>query len=206
MSDLDKLFENAPEGAVAIKRTKQGKMFFINKDGDYYHGGWKPEFCDKWKTIATRPQSEQPRKTVEDAVEWNNGKWINDVFTHIKCRNNMLFYASDDYLELDGCSYLVCTREQFKACVATKDKSEPEWTHQTSLGKCRVLIDTPDQHGYVVIEHEEDGYSLVPPRALKHIKPTITPAEAWDMMSDYCGALSLEEFFHELQTEYNITN
>jgi hypothetical protein len=52
-----------------------------------------------------------------------------------------------------------------------------KWTHTTSLGRCRVLIDTPDEYGYVVVEYDGEGYSLAPPRRLKPIKPTLTKDE-----------------------------
>ena len=115
-------------------------------------------------------------KTVEDAVAAVVTGFDGDGLWYSPRRKQWI--ASPEYMASD--SYLVCTREQFKACVAAKiakAKSEPKWTHCTSLGKCRVLIDIPDEHGYVVIERDGEGYSLVPPRCLKPIKPTITEKE-----------------------------
>jgi hypothetical protein len=266
MSDLDTLFENAPDGAVELREnTEHGYLRWFDKDGDTWSkrdNGFVAEYSD-YKTIATRPQPEQatrfkvgdkvkrvrgvhlgmhigdcskvislhgnkavsldgyggthspdmleivhpeqPRKTVEDAVEHFNKVW--------PCEGGELWYEPEmgwltrqtKYADIDA--YKVCNQSEFEACVAAnsephfkatrenlkkiakdaKSKSEPEWTHCTSLGKCRVLIDIPDEHGYVVIERDGEGYSLVPPRCLKPIKPTISKSEAWDKLTKLNG-------------------
>ena len=101
-------------------------------------------------------------------------------------------YASPDKMQKDFFEWLglsqqktVADEPHFKATrenleKIAKDAQEEKWTHVTSIGKCRVLIDTPDEHGYVVIEMENDGYSLIPSQSLKPIKPRITKAQAWD--------------------------
>lgn len=89
--------------------------------------------------------------------------------------------------------------EPKRKTVADEQEGE-KWTHRTSLGKCRVLIDTPDEHGYVVIEGDGDGYSLVPPRTLKPIKPTLTKAQAWD----YAVASGL--YAEDIERNYDITD
>lgn len=205
MSDLDKLFENAPEGAVELREHEQvGLLRWFDKEGKAWCGeNWFVSEFKKWSTIATRPRPEPGRKTVEDAVEWAKGEWGGDSFTHMKCRNSVLFYASGDYLGADGCSYLVCTREQFEACVAAKVKSEPhfkatrenlekiakdakgefvevsepEWTHKYGSDNCYIKVAEPDKEGCIVIVTEESGYIVCRLEDPRPIKPTITKAE-----------------------------
>jgi hypothetical protein len=68
-----------------------------------------------------------------------------------------------------------------KKTVADEQEDE-KWTHTTLLGRCRVLIDTPDKYGYVVIERESGSYSSVYPENLKPIKPTLTKAKFADFV------------------------
>ena len=176
MNDLEKLFEHAPEGAVAIKRTKLGKMFFVDGAGRYYHGSWKVEFCDKWKTIATRPQPET-RKTVEDAVEffkaWPEQK---DLVCIWDDRFGDYLFLYKGYAPVSYC-YEVCNYEEFEVCVAAKDaKSEPEWTHMYCGERCKIQGEQ-DCFGRLVILTESGAYFLDEPSSLDLIKPPITKAE-----------------------------
>jgi hypothetical protein len=177
MSDLDKLFENAPEGAVAIRKTAQGKMFFENNKGEYYHGSWKSSFCDKWVIVATRPQPE--RKTVEDAVEYYNCVWPsnhNDAIAFNSSRDAFGAYKLGG--DLNEKWHHVCDQSKFEACVAAKAESEPEWTHISTGGnKCRYLMETV--HGDLY--ENEWGEKFIPGfkgcHSVEPIKKTITKAE-----------------------------
>lgn len=125
MSDLEKLFEHAPEGATAIGQ-RGNDLAFTNGDSDVYlDGHWGISIG--WQTIATRPQPEQ--KTVEDAVEHYGESFIAGEWTHIRSdETGKMFFATG---EVDSenwrDSYLVCTREEFEACVAAKTESEPHF-------------------------------------------------------------------------------
>jgi hypothetical protein len=194
MSDLDKLFENAPEGAVEIQKDHDEALYWVNGSGDYWDIGWRPSLHAGWQTIATR----QPeRKTVGDAV------------ADCVCVKAKLEYEWDCVLH-DGESYyfvggdyadkwehqLVCTREEFEACVAAKAKSEPEWTHGIPPNEiyCKVnhggefvncyLIGRDDMGAFV---YRIDGqyYSTMSESNLKPIKPTITTSE-----KEKCAAMA----------------
>ena len=121
-------------------------------------------------------------KTVADAVEYyqENGEICGYSFSQNKmlsfCKSNGTYCfvsekSSAGSVETDDWQP-ICTREQFEAYV--KEQEGEKWTHITSIGKCRILVDKPDEHGYVVVEMESDGYSLIPERKLKPIKPTIS--------------------------------
>lgn len=202
MSDLDKLFENAPEGAVELCEHEQvGHLRWFDKEGKAWCGeNWVVSEFKKWKTISTRPQPE--RKTVEDAVA---GKWVipfgMDTLSDKRClvgynyEKGVFFTCERDYIFTDGEESLVCTREEFEACVAAKAKSEPEWNgaglppvgikcqHKDELlGEWRVAY-TIGTHAFdedAVLFCEGDitgqvyyGYEGY----FKPIKPTITKAE-----------------------------
>jgi len=175
MSDLDRLFENAPEGAVDLREHKQaGHLRWFDKEGKAWCGeNWFVSEFKKWKTIATLPQPE--RKTVEDAVEYIEG-YCDDVWT---CSLDALCYVDDVWFyDKAGINKnQVCTREEFEACVAAKAKREPEWTHRTKHSKlCKIVLEEPDTDGYIVVLTEEGEY-IKHHTALKPIKPTITKAE-----------------------------
>ena len=75
MSDLDKLFEHAPEGATELREHKKfSYLRWFNASGFAWDGfkWFYSEIECEYKTIATRPQ---PRKTVEDAVEMFPNGW-----------------------------------------------------------------------------------------------------------------------------------
>ena len=195
MSDLDKLFENAPEGAVELCEHEQvGHLRWFDKEGKAWCGeNWVVSEFKKWKTIATRPQPE--RKTVEDAVA---GKWVipfgMDTLSDKRClvgynyEKGVFFTCERDYIFTDGEESLVCTREEFEACVAAKAaKSEPEWTHEYRLGDspnwfpCSIVTEVGTQ-GVVIKCNVFEGvqycsYAGNQPIELKPIKPTITKAE-----------------------------
>mgnify|MGYP003672825626 CR=1 FL=1 len=171
MSDLDKLFENAPEGAVAIQEDHDGILYWVKGDGEYWDNGWEPSLHNGWQTIATRPQPE--RKTVEDAVEYFNGEWPHKTHRFIyHCNEKNIFTSHAAEYRDTVEAYKVCTREEFEACVAAK--SEPEWTHVFLKKKCRIVCSEPDDDGCICILRENTGYVVVEPSKLNPIKPTIS--------------------------------
>jgi hypothetical protein len=186
MNDLEKLFEHAPEGAVAILvKVNKKTLRYVNSEGKVWFGGdWVSCADGDTKTIATRPQ--QPRKTVEDAVEHFNKVWPNLSWNYAYCDiDTARWYcgnAAEEAFEL------VCTREEFEACVAAKSKSEPEWTHTIKGERCFIKESTPDVQGYILLSAEIRGYLLVKHdnpglEPIKPIKPTISKSEAWDMVT-----------------------
>ncbi|PHS44296.1 MAG: hypothetical protein COB03_18700 [Alteromonas sp.] len=117
MSDLEKLFEHAPEGATEIAVFPDGELRYATEGKTWYAPRWiaRPH---KWQTIATRPQPE-PRKTVEDVVEWAERRWRAGE-TAI-CELDGELYFADNNLRMRN---VICTREQFEACVAN---NKPDW-------------------------------------------------------------------------------
>lgn len=179
MSDLEKLFEHAPEGATEIAVFPDGELRYATEGKTWYAPRWiaRPH---KWQTIAARPQPEQPRKTVEDAVEWCNGVWIGvncNAVSYNPPSNRFSCYNSE--FELNEYWYHVCTREEFEACVAAK--SEPEWTHVLNSGvRCKFFKSLEWMQGDVY--ESEDGKFFIPQRtgksySIKPIKPTISKDE-----------------------------
>lgn len=175
MSDLEKLFEHAPEGATELVIVSgEGIAWAINAGiWSYDRDGWEHR-SDRWQTIATRPQ---PRKTVEDAVEyfkeWPGG--LDSVCIWDDSLGDYLFWV-EYYTPVSDC-YEVCNYEQFEACVAAKAKSKPEWEYIDAFGNpCSLLIDAPDSMGNVVILRQDGWYSPVARSSLKPIKPTISRA------------------------------
>jgi hypothetical protein len=80
MSDLEDLFEHAPEGAVAIKMDMSNHLHWVDGKNVYWDtggNGWANcSHHTSWKTIATRPQPEskpQPKFKVGDTVKRING-------------------------------------------------------------------------------------------------------------------------------------
>jgi hypothetical protein len=174
MSDLEKLFEHAPEGATEIAVFPDGELRYATEGKTWYAPRWiaRPH---KWQTIATRPQPGQPRKTVEDAVEWNESVGLGDEWGHEDCDVIIIYRDGFAYSDSRATSKeIACTREEFEACVAAKAKSEPEWTHTYFNIRCRIADLHPDEFGTVVIIKEEGDYSLAHPSKLKPIKPTIS--------------------------------
>lgn len=117
-------------------------------------------------------------KTVEDAVRVHGGKW---PFSYgienmgYSPKHNHYFSFGNGYKFIHG-EYRVCTREQFEACAAKKGE---KWTHVYSEHEpCRVLIETPDRFGIIVIDTASNGYLTCAPDELNPIKPTITKAQS----------------------------
>jgi len=166
----------APEGAVAIKRTRQGKMFFENSKGEYYHGGWKSFFCDKWKTIATRPT----KKTVADAP-------------HFKAtRENLEQVAKDcegGFFEVqEGEKWTHYTEEEEGLSTRCRKHLQlsqgDDWVYVCELGEYFV----PGKMGYC---------------GVKPIKPKLTKAQAWDML---CKKEHEFDIVNKIKSEYDITD
>ena len=188
MSDLEKLFENAPECATEIVAWGNN-LTWANKTKMYslVREYWV-ERESGWATIATRPE---PRKTVEDAVEWNKLSGHDVTWAHEECDiitfdpSCDISYSKTEYDKSEG-EYVICTREEFEACVAAK--SEPEWTHGIPPNEiyCKVnhggefvncyLIGRDDMGAFV---YRIDGqyYSTMSESKFKPIKPTITEKE-----------------------------
>lgn len=126
MSDI---WKHAPDGATAIKRTEQGKMFFENSRGEYYHGTWKKPFCDKWTIIATRPTEQT--KTVADEQEGE--KW-----THIYLDEKAYVKVSEP--DCDG--YILVVTEGDGYNLARLDDLElikPKLTESAMLSRIAEL-------------------------------------------------------------------
>ena len=185
MSDLEKLFEHAPDGAHSLKSDGHIIRFF-NKHSCWWSGmdkAWHPsKDISSWKTIATRPQPGQPRKTVEDAVEWNESVGLGDEWGHEDCDVIIIYRDGFAYSDSRATSKeIACTREEFEACVAAKAKSEHEWTHVLNSGaRCKFFKSLEWMQGDVY--ESEDGKFFIPQRtgksySIKPIKPTISKDE-----------------------------
>lgn len=181
MSDLEKLFEHAPEGATEIAVFPDGELRYATEGKTWYAPRWiaRPH---KWQTIATRPQPGQPRKTVEDAVEWNESVGLGDEWGHEDCDVIIIYRDGFAYSDSRATSKeIACTREEFEACVAAKAKSEHEWTHVLNSGaRCKFFKSLEWMQGDVY--ESEDGKFFIPQRtgksySIKPIKPTISKDE-----------------------------
>jgi hypothetical protein len=175
MSDIN--WDLAPHGAIELVRNGFRITYRDAAGNVYLYTGW--EYSESWdlaEIIATRPQPEQPRKTVEDAVE-HYGVWMDTYHTKLAFNGSMgwIYYSKDEDLEKSDIH--VCTREEFEACVAAKGKSEPEWTHIYMEEKAYIKVSEPDCDGYILVVTEGAGYNLARLDELKPIKPTITKAE-----------------------------
>jgi len=182
---MNDLFEHAPEGATELRLKLYGKDEWrvrpFRIDGKFFSdvcGEWV-EADEGWQTIATRSQPE--RKTVEDAVEWNRSveygdDWYYTSMDVITFSEGKFAYSSHLHTKKD----IICTREEFEACVAAK--SEPEWTHLHMGEKCKIIYSQPDFEGFILTDTEEYGYQLYKLEDLDPIKPTISKAEAWDKL------------------------
>jgi transcription antitermination factor NusG len=161
---------------------------------------------DNFKVVSSQEEQSSPteqNKTVADAWEWHKKTYgttdwrgIPDALTFEMGKWFFCYTA--------GQKGVVCTRKQFE--TYGREQEGEKWTHTTSLGKCRVLIDTPDKQGYVVVELDNNAYAIVPPRCIKPIKPTLTKAQAWDMVQDYEGVDGIVKYILELHSKYDITD
>ncbi|WAK44693.1 hypothetical protein vBAmePPT11V19_00067 [Alteromonas phage vB_AmeP_PT11-V19] len=205
MNEIEKLFEHAPEGTTEIVQYERTKALrWANKEcvWCYVEKIWESR-ANLWQTIATRPQPEC--KTVEDAVEWNKSEGFGDKWEYEDCDVIVIYGGSFAYSNSKATTKpIVCTREEFEACVAAKANSEPEfkatrenlekiakdaegdfvevdepeWTHLTPIGDpCFIKLNEPDCEGLILIEIRNDGYELIKPKQLKLIKPIITEKE-----------------------------
>ena len=123
-------------------------------------------------------------KTVADAVEWHKSKgwglsWASkakDCITHGKLG---FAFADSRNIQLDR--KLVCTRAEFEAYV--KEQEGEKWTHTytddtgTDI-RCRLLA----EHGEWAWIEDAGTVDTISKSWLKPIKPTLTKAEAWNML------------------------
>lgn len=208
MSDLDKLFENAPEYATEIVKWGNN-LTWANETMMYslLRESWV-ERESGWNTIATRPQPE--RKTVEDVVASNPDGWnyLINPYPGSRPEGKQLVLYSLDSKEFhkgsegfDARVYQkVCTREELEFYVSAKTKSKPEWTHVTSLGKCKI-IKGPNEYSEFLVEFEEGAWEVLHSEKLKPIKPTITEHKALDLMKTMCP-----DEWAAVERKYTITN
>lgn len=175
----------APEGAVEL-RTEGYTCRFFNAEGKMYiyGGAWSLSSSPSdWTTIATRPAPSEPSKTVEDAVKAFPDGWPDVEYEYLYWNDEMGYVYRDRYL-LSSTYHLVCTREQYEACV--KAKGGDQWAHIDAFGeKCIISIDEPDVGGRILIFKQSGWFALVAPSLLQPIeksKPTITKVQAWDML------------------------
>ncbi|MBJ2129113.1 hypothetical protein JC525_09200 [Alteromonas sp. IB21] len=166
------------------------------------------DYVSNWQTIATR-EPEQPRKTVEDAVEALGGKWSEPedcvCVWNMKSHNFELWIS--DYIPVNYC-YQVCTYKEFEACVAAKAKSEPEWTHtycDYGVHKdCVIIHDKPDDYGFVLVLNRRGEYVLTGDLEEKPIKPTIS-AKEYDLLAEYAAHLNVSAVeFDEYMSKYEV--
>lgn len=217
MSDIN--WDLAPHKAVELVQYGFRIAYRDAAGNVYLSTGW--EYLEAWdlaRVIATRPQPE--RKTVEDLVEWNKSEGFGDKWKYEDCDVIVIYEDSFAYSNSKTTTKpIVCTREEFEVCVAARADGEPHfkatrenlekiaedaegerWTHTYGKNNCYIKVSEPDFQGYIVIYSEVEGYMLVGPRELKPIKPTITKAEAWDIIEQVNG---LPDYIKE---QYTITD
>jgi len=162
----------APEGAIGVAQRGQQLAFVDNDRNIFLDGhrgismGWelvakRPTFAE---SITKTPQLEQT-KTVADAVEKPRFK---------ATRENLEKIAKDaqgDFVEVE--------------------QEGEKWTHDFYGDKCKVLIDEPDSDGDIVILLGNGRYIPVGAEEIKPIKPTLTKAQAWDMLDSEDVELSV---------------
>jgi len=200
---MNDLFRFAPVGADSLKQSKctQSNLQWFKGEKIYMGSGrYENSTASKWQTVATRPQPE--RKTVEDSVEWNRSveygdDWYYTSMDVITFSEGKFAYSSHLHTKKD----IICTREEFEACVAAK--SEPEWTHLHMGEKCKILYSQPDFEGFILTDTEEYGYQLYKLEDLDPIKPTISKAEAWDKLMQ--NKMNSSEV-NTLKQKYTITD
>lgn len=129
----------------------------------------------------------QPRKTVNDAVEFYKGVWP------ITSPKVLSWHDIKDYWSWGFPSddeYQVCTREEFEAEVARRQDAS-EWTHEYLTPEnpkewelCRLLSNTKDMNGYYAVLDSRGFYVFAEEVRLRGYKPPITK-EAVDIILDY---------------------
>jgi hypothetical protein len=170
---MNDLFKHAPSGATELRQKGSSFIRWFNDKGERYinKGWWTIADGDGWKTIATRPQ---PRKTVEDAVEWHKNEYGTTAWKGGKWRT-IWFSVEDEFrwgntVDCDT----VCTREEFEACVTAK--SEPEWTHVGMRGqKCVILAQIANK---AWIKYDDGRECVKPIEDLEPLKPTMSQSES----------------------------
>lgn len=197
MIDVD--WSKAPEGADEIvcsgselRWANKSMTYFVDGEGESY---WIKRPAIGWQTIATRPE---PRKTVKDAVEFYGGELpqkTNPNSDTVIYDGFRFFYVTRAFAKVCPGVEIVCTRKEFEAEVARRE--DVEWTHINQDGiKLKLLVDGPDEAGEIPVLCEDGYYRLPDMDDLKLIpaKPTITKAEAWDIIADITiGGRSLQE-------------
>lgn len=123
-------------------------------------------------------------KTVADAVAFCK-KWNAKEFDYLFWHENIGFlYRNNREATLEY--KFVCTRQQFEAYAKEQEaKQECEkWTHTYNQGemKCKIIQTKTDFNGCVVVLNDFEEYQLIEPEELKPIKPTISKAEAWNIL------------------------
>lgn len=139
MSDLDKLFENAPEGATEIVAwgnnltwANETKMYSLVRE-------YWVERDSGWQTIATRPQPE--RKTVEYAVVKSEPEWTHISTGGNKCRYLMETVHGDLYENEWGTKFI----PGFEGCNSV-EPIKPKITKAEHEFLCKFSADVNDIH------------------------------------------------------------
>lgn len=168
------------------------------------------------------------QKTVADAVEYYNSNFPegHGILGIAYSNNKITPYYSGSPIADGTCSpesYIICTREQFEAYVkeqeskitmddinehiSTGEQEGEKWTHVLWGDKAYIKISEPDCDGYLLVITEGNGYNLAKMEDLKPIKPTISKAEAWDILNKIDGREEFEPVMKkvmELHKRYNI--
>lgn len=143
-------------------------------------------------------------KTVADAVEaYPNGwpKHMDDELWFSETENS---YMRRIEVLPKHKAYFVCDYLQFEAYV--KEQEGEKWTHVYNEHEvCRVLTEDPDRFGIIVIDTASNGYIVCEPNEIKPIKPTLTKAQAWDMLKQTPDNIrSLDDALIEITDKYDI--
>lgn len=191
MSDIN--WDLAPHKAVELVQYGFRIAYRDAAGNVYLSTGW--EYSEAWDLagiIATRPQPE--RKTVEDLVEWNKSEGFGYKWKYEDCDVIVIYEDSFAYSNSKTTTKpIVCTREEFEACVAAK--SGPKWTHTCHGDKCRLLDPDKDCDGCYAIKTEYGAFELEKGCNLKPIKPTITN-ESMKAVESFAYALMDKEDYN----------
>lgn len=200
----------APAGATMII-SHQEELRWACKDGQWIYSdtsGWKfsagnPLKLGCWKVLVVRT----PHKTIKDVVEWTGSTWPSkDVVGIAYCPISEQFigYMRNSPIDLgkETIRKIICTRKQFEDYL--KKQGGGKWTHITKDEiKCEVLF-TEGHESWIKTTWNSE---IVPTGSLKPIKPTITKAQAWDLLNNKNG-----EYYHmfnaceKILEEYEVTD
>lgn len=128
---------------------------------------------------------ESPRKTVSDAVDWNEEQGFGETWRYptkdcITYSDTGFAYSSTDYTERE----IICTREEFEKEVERR-KGE-EWTHKSKGGKlCKVVYEDNETQLVYFSDGSRSCYWDAEHFAVK--RKTISKAEAWDKLNNTSG-------------------